>query len=413
MHVIALAVPKPPGNHRRNHGRLRRRSRTANHLPGGPLPTVTVRGPGFVSGFHTGEVETVDLTLLDRQCGVMPYCSDCGMQVDPEDVHCYNCGNRLDSDPSRPTGGPGDAGTSGGGYQYDGDDRYGRGGQYGPDSPTRGEDRTDAAWGDPGGPGGPGHGTQHGPPGAQAGRGASARRVEDGKVGYSLRFPFTDDYGALVLGGLCNLLSILVVPLFTLWGYTYDVTEFAGRGETTQPEFEEFLDLTKRGVLYFLVAMVVPLIGTALGVALFVLGDSLQVQSAVAVLGAGLTLVLLYIYPAVLTLYPVTGSATEALSPERIVDFAFTSTYVISFLVYFVLSVVLYFLYYAAFFVLFLTVIGIVLLIPLVLGFTPYFLYFTGVFWGATYYEAEQKGLVSGSVEEDPPYYSSGESDPY
>jgi hypothetical protein len=52
-------------------------------------------------------------------------------------------------------------------------------------------------------------------------------------------------------------------------------------------------------------------------------------------------------------------------------------------------------------FVLVITVSGIFLYLPLVLLFGPYVLYLTGAYWGATYYEAAQEGLVEPAWGDD------------
>lgn len=312
----------------------------------------------------------------------MPFCPECGAEVDAQDVHCYNCGRNLD------------------------------GGHAGPQQDQRHE--SDDQWGSAWDEGTESQQPTQGPAGGQETREVDEtakgtdRYIEDGKVEYTIYFPITRGYKALGLGGLFVFLSFLIVPAFTVFGYVYRLTEAAARGDTVQPPFDELGAMTKQGFFYFLLYLLFAIISAIvvalpIGIGVEAGVPALIVVSIVAALAIG------YVAPAVFVLYPVTGSISKAFSPGRIKEFAFTSKYLISYLILIALLFAFNLALQFAILILAITIIGIFLLIPVIPIIYALYFYVVGVYWGATYYEAAQEGLVPHVSEQDDPT----QDDPY
>lgn len=378
----------------------------------------------------------------------MQYCPACGSRVEPGDVHCYNCGQQLDDSgtPSSGQSGPYD--------QRPPDERRRGGRAY--DSGGSGQPRDQGHAGQPRDQGRADHGGP--PPERQAGSGSAygpwetdeqyqsggtydqqhqpggthtqqqgyqqqgyqqygppqqpypqeqqfsesdRQYIEDGKLSYSFKFPLTDEYNPLMLGAACYFLgSWIVVSLFTLVGYTFRMVEAAAYGDTIQPAFDEYLELTKEGFLYWLLFTLYFGVTVALTVGLFVLGDQAGLSSVAGVGAVVLWLAVSYFAPAVFTIYPVTRSLTAAISPNRVAEFALSKRYFVSFLVFTALTIAVSVVTVVLFFMLLFTIVGIVLIFFIV----PYIYYVYASFWGATYYEAAEDGVVPepGGLSSDP-----------
>lgn len=352
----------------------------------------------------------------------MPYCTECGAEVDAADNICYSCGTPLSG--GEGTGGrdqPGDrppdqgqagehphepadrqgepAGTPGqpphqpgqaGGPAAGGQEQQGRGGTYDHHYGERGGQQSYGGPRDDHGRGpGAGQYEQHREPDYR-----EERYIEDGKAEYALFFPITGGYQPLIFGTICYFLSFLILPIFTLYGYVYWLIRGAAFGDTIQPEFDEFVELTKDGFFYFVYSLLVFIL-----VGMFVIATTIFGFVIADDAGAGIGFVLsyfasLYFLPAVLVLYPVTGSFGKALSPNRISDFALTSHYLVAVFLYIALSIALAILIMIGIVILAITVVGLILVFLLIFVLPVYIYYFSGSYWGGTYFEAVQKGLV-------------------
>lgn len=249
---------------------------------------------------------------------------------------------------------------------------------------------------------GPGSRPQYG--GAQQRRRGSYRRYDntgtqigDGRVQYAFSLPKSRGWEPLVFGSLCNVTSFLLVPIFTLNGYVFRLTEAAADGRSFQPAFDDPVDLTIRGLLYTLLFALLVTVGLTL---MAVAGPGLAALTTDAIGGTAALLVGLavsYVSPAILTLYPATGSLRVALSPRRIADFAATGKYFVSFLGFVLLmfgvaiASILLFIFVI---ILIFTIIGILVALPLIYALPVYVHYIVGSYWGATFHEAVQEGLV-------------------
>jgi len=400
----------------------------------------------------------------------MPYCPDCGSEIDPDNVYCSNCGRQLDGGTSDPGGadqgddwgsdsGWDDGGGSGQSDDWtdgdqdgdswaeasggDGGDQYGnpgnqpgggqpgqgrggggqpRGGggqpRQGGGQPRGGEPRQGRGGGGQPGQGngwegGQGQGQGSGWEGGQGSQrrewGGSNRQpqdelfIEDGRIDYAFKFPFSDGWGPLGISAVFTLLSFLILPFLFIWGYMYRVTEAAAWGDTIQPRFDDYGDMFMSGLVYFGLYLVYGILGAILVGVIVVGGAEAGAPGVGVIIGLLVGLLFAYFGPAILTLYPVTGSFTEALSPSRITEFAFTGKYFGSFLLFILLYIAIQIAFTVLVFALAITVVGLLLVIPLYLIIPAYLLYFTGAYWGATYYEAAQEGLVEPAWGEEEP----------
>lgn len=235
-------------------------------------------------------------------------------------------------------------------------------------------------------------------------RGAQPQYVGNGKVTYAALFPATNGYKGLVLGGLCALGAPLLVPFILLCGYTARLTGAAARGESVRPPFDDVRELMNDGIFYTVLAALVIGVGAVIGNGLLTAGATLDQPGSLSV-GAGVVgLAVSYVLPAVLVLYPATGSFSEALSPDRVGALIFSAYYAVSYLIFLGLVVGAFamgFVLVIAVGILSLVIpfVGIPLAFILVMTLPPYLFYAAGAYWGGTYQIAAQDGLVPDPAE--------------
>lgn len=191
------------------------------------------------------------------------------------------------------------------------------------------------------------------------------------------------------------IFSFLIIPVWVLYGYSYNLVNSAANGNRVQPPFEDFGQLLVRGLLYWVFLLVFLIVSLLLTVAIpaglgFVLAD---VEGAI-ILGLLGYMIWGYILPAGMILYPVTGSFGSAFSPRRIWNFVGNGHYLVAYLILLAVMLALQIAFMIAFVILAVTVIGLLIAIPAMFILGPYFLYFFDSYWGAVYFEAAEKGLV-------------------
>lgn len=305
----------------------------------------------------------------------MPYCPNCGTEVTRYSTFCPNCGESLAADAGAD---PGESVATGTGATEAGQSGVA---DSAADHP--------AAAGD--------HRTRHSPGQGESSRAAQAAdgpSLADGKLSYAINHPIAESYEPLIFGSACYAGSSLLLPLFPLFGYIYRLMRGAANGNRTPPPLEEYVEMTKEGFLLFClyVLLLALWIGAVAGItyAVYLEGTT---ETAALVAIAGL-FVGGYLVPASLVIYGVTGSFTAALSPGRITEFAFSTPYLGAYLLYIALMVVFQIGFLLAFVVLAITVVGLFILLPLSFVVPTFMLYFSAVYWGATYRQALQKGIV-------------------
>lgn len=371
---------------------------------------------------------------MGEQYRIMPYCSECGTSVDDSQEYCHSCGAPLGrtvstddtsddsdgwddhqgSDPpdksdgwKRETGrGPrerrSDSPDSRESNQYENPDQYDSRDRYDNRGQYDRNDRSDR------------HG-QHREDGRRGPKHEDYRQsnqkpqyVEDGRFNFAIKFPISNGYGPVGGGAICSFLSFFILPMFTLYGYVYRITGSASRGETVQPTFsDDLVGMSVKGLVLVLLYVALAIVGVLFVGAAVLAGLAIS-EVVAAVIGIVFGLIFIYIAPAILTLYPATGSATVALSPRRIAEFAFTGKYFIAYLGFILLNIAINIAFFIVAIGLFITIIGIFLLFPLMYVFSAYVAYVVGAYWGATYYEAVEEGIIgdddSTTYQSEPAY---------
>ncbi|WP_435348397.1 DUF4013 domain-containing protein [Haloarchaeobius sp. HRN-SO-5] len=223
---------------------------------------------------------------------------------------------------------------------------------------------------------------------------ASSRRVpradvapfdfdRKGPFGFAVTYPFQRGVGPVLKAGLLTLGSALLLftPLVFLFGYLFRLTRHAAQGRD-QPAFEDYGQMLTDGVGYVVVFTLAGL-GWLLA---YAVGTELH-----AAVGATFGLVGAYLFPAVLTVYPVTGSVATTFTSSRALDLAFTGYYVKHLLVFVALVVVLRIVT---------AVSAFALLVGLAWGWAFSFLA-TGAYWGFVYYAGARDGVLEPTEQAD------------
>jgi hypothetical protein len=220
--------------------------------------------------------------------------------------------------------------------------------------------------------------TAHGPAN-RPDAGDGAKHIDwrrKGAFDFAFSYPTQRGWGPLLKAGAVVLLSPLLVflPLVFLFGYVFRLTRYAAQGRT-QPEFADYGDMLTDGIGY----VVAFTLAGAVWVGAVVAGAMLHDAVAWIFALAGF-----YLFPAALTVYPVTGSITKTFSSSLTFDFAFSKHYVKYSLLYVLLVVVLRIV--ASFSVL-------LFIIGLAWGWAFTYLA-NGAYWGFVYYKGADEGVL-------------------
>lgn len=238
--------------------------------------------------------------------------------------------------------------------------------------------------------------------------------IEDGKIRYALSLPKRSGYKPVLAGGVCLFLDFLIIPILTLAGYTYRLTAAATGGRQRQPPFNDLVNLTGKGLVFSALWALIAVVGVTASLSAEAMFTAVMTDDIGGLVGLFVGLTVFYFSPAIVTLYPATGSVTTALSPQRILDFAMTQKYFVSFLVFSITLIgVVVAVYLLLVFLVIILIVGLftqaaigfaalfVALLLLSVGLfllgyagAVYLLYAAGTYWGATYYEAVQEGVV-------------------
>lgn len=204
-----------------------------------------------------------------------------------------------------------------------------------------------------------------------------------GAFDFAFSYPHQRGWGPVLKAGAVVLFSPLLVflPLVFLFGYVFRVTRYAAQGRD-QPAFEEFGEMLTDGVGYVVVFTLASLVWA------FAFGIGSELHDAVGIVFA---LVGVYLFPAVLTVYPVTGSIATTATSSLTFDVAFTSHYLKHFLLSLLLLVALRIV---ASFTLLLLVVGV--------AWGWAFTYVSlGAYWGFVYHRGASEGLFPSAADVD------------
>lgn len=150
------------------------------------------------------------------------------------------------------------------------------------------------------------------------------------RLGFSIDYIFSDStskYGPLLVSSFFVLLSPLIIPNMIVFGYALEVAKTILNEEGDMPRIQGLGKLFTTGAIGFITLL--PLIVLSNG---FSIGTVLEQQFSIVVpvpVVGTLSLVGLYILPAVFVRYAETHSVTEAYSPVSLLKFMFSPTYIV------------------------------------------------------------------------------------
>ena len=208
-----------------------------------------------------------------------------------------------------------------------------------------------------------------------------------GFVEFALKYPFSNPkskFGPVLYGMVASFLSFLIIPAFTLVGYTFRIRESAAEGKPVAPKFEDFGEMTKEG-FYGLLAYL-PLFGI-----LFVSATLLSFLDLRPLIIVPYVLTA-YFLPAVGVFHAVDRTIVDLYKKSEFKDFITSKAYFLATLKYIGMML--------------LVALGIMIgsivtlgLIGLVVA--PLLLYVRPCFWGHRYYEIvhENRQEVSPTTE--------------
>lgn len=171
-----------------------------------------------------------------------------------------------------------------------------------------------------------------------------------------LSYPLKGDnaLGRIVIGGVLSYASVLVLPIFLIFGYLMWVLEASARGEESPPAFEDWGEMFVDGLKGFAVAFVysvVPVGIVAVSVVFAGAGASSGNDAAAGILGGvGLLgvlvsllamVVLYYLVPAALTNMALEGSFGAAFDAGTLKRVLLSADYLVAWLIPFVVVLVL------------------------------------------------------------------------
>ena len=145
-----------------------------------------------------------------------------------------------------------------------------------------------------------------------------------------------------ILGGVFVLLSVLIIPVFFVWGYVVRVLERTGSGDDDAPTFDDWGALTVDGAKAALIALAYSLVPLAVGGVLF---GSLLVATGgepgpigtvaiglIGLLTVALALAVAYVVPAALANFATEGRLGAAFAFGALRPGLTTGTYAVGWL---------------------------------------------------------------------------------
>ncbi|MFU1781582.1 DUF4013 domain-containing protein [Haloarcula japonica] len=172
----------------------------------------------------------------------------------------------------------------------------------------------------------------------------------------ALRYPWTGEQKVetILIGGVLSLLGVFFIPALFMYGYLVRVIRAVSAGDDeVPPVFDDWGDLFIEGVVAFLISLVyslVPLVVIGLAIASFVLPASVVTTTGgepapgLSIIGILFALVVVtvtvvgslgavYLLPAAVAAYAVTGRVGAAFSPGTLRAIGGSQTYAVAWLV--------------------------------------------------------------------------------
>ncbi|MDF9746791.1 DUF4013 domain-containing protein [Natrinema salsiterrestre] len=308
----------------------------------------------------------------------MPYCHDCDEGFEGGTILCPDCGSKLAADRSdaepRSEWSSADSANADGSAGWSSTDSTG-----GDTTSSIHEDPVSAA--------------------TDADDQSRPKRHDRDLLEFSFKFPLGKDGKPLLIDSVLVFFgSFLLIPLIFALGYAYRVGRAAARGDEVPPSFDDWGGLGRDGLLLggLLLGITVAFSAAigALVLAIIAVSDTPSLVIAIAGLGFLLSLAGSYLTGAIVPVVIGTGSVRKVFSDGRILEFALSMHYLKGVLAYIAFSVVLSIVVNIVWFVLMITVFGIVLIVPLAFVLVAYQLNLLFAMWGHIYNEAAAAGDV-------------------
>ncbi|MBV0924341.1 DUF4013 domain-containing protein [Halomicroarcula limicola] len=208
---------------------------------------------------------------------------------------------------------------------------------------------------------------------------------ERGSLSFGLYYPSRAGYEPFLLGSIVALLGAVIpfVGLFT-YGYVFRLIEWAANGRADPPEFDEFGRLFVDGLRLAVATAVLAVVTAVVGATVAAVTEQAGLAGPLSDFAVALTaLAGLYVTPAVLTAYAVTGRITRAFTGRYAGAFALSTHYLAAFAGSLVLGFAATMLWVASL----LTLVGPVFV-------STYASYVFAAFWGYQYRAAAEAGTV-------------------
>lgn len=148
---------------------------------------------------------------------------------------------------------------------------------------------------------------------------------QEGILGFALTFPSRRGVAPPIIGGILFLLGVFLVPLVLAFGYLVHLTRGAARGASEPPNFDDWADMLIDGVV--LVLVFIPVFVAFMMV--FAVFDLIHWSFATL-----WTLVGVYVFPAIYTNYAASGDWRGAFDVDRITTLLGDSNYLIAWLIF-------------------------------------------------------------------------------
>jgi|GEM_PF-1644141 len=320
----------------------------------------------------------------------MPYCPECGTEVEATDAFCPNCGHSL-AEIGEPSGGPEGEGPAGRTPESTGET---------PEEPGPEPAASSAGSGEPtSGPSEParGHAEAADTPPSDADTGGEDRRVdipddpfEMDVFEFAFKYPLVRGWRQVGIGAIVVFLSFLVLPLIILGGYNYRLGRSAALGLPTTPEWGDWWGLLVDGFRLLVTLLVVGVVA-GIGFAAFLVAG----LEALAFLWY---LVVLVASVGVLATFLGTGSVKATFGDFRCLRFVGTTEFWLGLAYSIGANFVLQIAFFIGALLLIITIIGIIPLLLLLPVFQAYSYFVQTSIWGRMYYEAEAAGKVDSRI---------------
>jgi len=156
----------------------------------------------------------------------------------------------------------------------------------------------------------------------------------------AIRYPIQDNWvSRLLVGGLLTATSIILLPMFTLLGYSLRILEDSVDGYPDPPEFEDYISITKHGFIVSVISIVYllsPIIISLLAISGLVrINEVYEFSMPVfSIIGVSLLLpattvsaAMYYIAPAAIIRYALERRIMSAFELSEINNIILTKTY--------------------------------------------------------------------------------------